>query len=224
MCIIFYTIICIVDDVQKSFTNDESKDTDADIWVISTGSQKPKSQMRLKTARESSGPVTSTAWMEAYGAERHNLVRDAPSLLYETTKPLIKGANGNDFHSVPLMDAQVALKQNIVEETLSLHCEIDQLVFFATPPGTSAWRNKAEGSWMISDLYSVMCTQDTTRPFDMLKMLTKAIAKTCQRSTQCRAGLAFRGKKAVPVIEHKLTRDVVIEPKSSLLFDDAKEE
>ncbi|KAH3717077.1 hypothetical protein DPMN_059855 [Dreissena polymorpha] len=58
----------------------------------------------------------------------------------------------------------------------------------------------------------------------MLKMLTKVIAKTCQRSTQSRAGLALGGKKSVPVKGHELTRDLIIEPKSSLSFDNEKGE
>ncbi|KAH3845061.1 hypothetical protein DPMN_087330 [Dreissena polymorpha] len=71
-------------------------------------------------------------------------------------KPSIEDAIEVDVRSVSLMNAEVKRKQNIVDEPLSLDCEIYHLVFYATPTGSIAWRNKAEGSWMIRDLHSLI--------------------------------------------------------------------
>ncbi|XP_052262797.1 caspase-1-like [Dreissena polymorpha] len=159
------------------------------------------------------------------GALDHALVCTDDELIYTSTiTEMFSNGNCPSLCNKPKMFFIEASKKNIEEETVSLHCEIDQLVFYASPPGTSALRNEAEGSCMISDLHSLICRQDTSRPFDMLKMLTKVIAKTCQRSSQSRPDLALGDKKAVPVIKHKMTRDLVMEPKSALLLDYEKEE
>ena len=96
-----------------------------------------------------------------------------------------------------------------IVNTPSLHCENDQLVFYAIPPGMFAWRNTVDGSWMISYLYQILCNHDFRRPLNLLSLLTKVSAQMSVRTTNVPANPRLHEKMAISVVEHKLTKDVL---------------
>jgi len=114
------------------------------------------------------------------------------------------GSRGNQRQ----LTSSATLKPYPIVNTPSLHCENDQLVFYAIPPGMLAWRNKGEGSWMISYLYQKLCNHDFRRPLNMLSLLTKVSAEMSFRTTDI-PKTELHKKMAISVIEHKLTKDVL---------------
>ncbi|KAH3830186.1 hypothetical protein DPMN_103425 [Dreissena polymorpha] len=97
-------------------------------------------------------------------------------------------------------------------DTPSLKCENDQLVFYAIPPGMLAWRNTKEGSWMLYYLNNLIEKCDVRLPINMLKLLLKVNANMSLRSTDAPSDKNLNKKKAISVVEHKLTRDLIFPP------------
>lgn len=100
------------------------------------------------------------------------------------------------------------------DETHSLKCDNDMLVMFAIPPGMFAWRNTSEGSWMIDYLHQVLMAYDMRRPKNFLNLLTKVSALMSRRKTNTPSNPSMHAKTAVSVIEHKLVKDIVFQPKA----------
>ncbi|XP_052269873.1 uncharacterized protein LOC127871176 [Dreissena polymorpha] len=97
-------------------------------------------------------------------------------------------------------------------DTPSLKCENDQLVFYAIPPGMLAWRNTEKGSWMLYYLNKLVKKCDGRRPVNILKLLLKVNAKMALRTTNAPYDTNLDKKKAISVVEHKLTRDLIFPP------------
>ncbi|XP_053386794.1 caspase-3-like [Mercenaria mercenaria] len=94
-------------------------------------------------------------------------------------------------------------------DTPCLKCDADMLVMYAIPPGMLAWRNTADGSWMIHYLYEILMAYDLKAPKSFLNILTKVSARMALRSTDTPSIPEIHEKKAIPVIEHMLTRDIL---------------
>lgn len=94
-------------------------------------------------------------------------------------------------------------------EAPSLQCDADMLIVYAVPPGMLAWRNSSDGSWMIHYLHEVLAEYDMKSPKNFLHVLTKVAAKMSRRTTDVPDFQEMHEKKAVPVIEHKLTKDIM---------------
>lgn len=92
----------------------------------------------------------------------------------------------------------------------SLKCDNDMLVMFAIPPGMFAWRNTSEGSWMIDYLHQVLMAYDLRKPKSFLSLMTKVTFRMSQRTTNTPSQPSMHYKKAVSVIEHKLTKDILM--------------
>ncbi|KAH3862874.1 hypothetical protein DPMN_025849 [Dreissena polymorpha] len=97
-------------------------------------------------------------------------------------------------------------------DTPSLKCENNQLVFYAIPPGMFAWRNTEDGSWMLYYLNNLIEMCDDRRPINMLKLLLKVNAVMARRTTNVPSDKNLDKKKAISVVEHKLTRDLIFPP------------
>jgi hypothetical protein len=80
---------------------------------------------------------------------------------------------------------------------------------YAIPPGMLAWRNTSAGSWMINYMHEILMDYDMEAPKCFLKDLTKISRKMARRSTDTPSMPEFHEKKAVPVIEHMLTHDIL---------------
>lgn len=103
-----------------------------------------------------------------------------------------------------------------IVDTPSIKCDNDMLVLYAIPPGFFAWRNNVDGSWMIHYLHQVLMQYDMRKPRNFLSVLTKVTALMSRRTTNAPNNQRLDGKKAVCVIEHRLTRDVYFEQKVPL--------
>ncbi|KAH3861895.1 uncharacterized protein LOC127866063 [Dreissena polymorpha] len=101
------------------------------------------------------------------------------------------------------------LKPFPLVDTPSLKCENDQLIFYAIPPGMFAWRNTEDGSWMLYYLNNLIEMCDERRPINMLKLLLKVNAEMALRTTNVPSDKNLDRKKAISVVEHKLTRDLI---------------
>ena len=100
-----------------------------------------------------------------------------------------------------------------IEDTPSLQCDNDMLVMYAIPQGMSAWRSSDDGSWMIHYLHEVLMKYDMSRPKSLLSLLTKVSSIMARRSTKSPLNASLHKMKAIPVIEHKLIKDVIFTPK-----------
>jgi len=100
-----------------------------------------------------------------------------------------------------------------IVDTPSIHCDNDMLVVYAIPTGHFAWRNSMDGSWMIYYLHKVLMAYDFKKPKNFLSLLTMVNAQMSQRTTNAPHNKTLHEKKAVSVIEHKLTRDVIFQQK-----------
>lgn len=101
-----------------------------------------------------------------------------------------------------------------INESPSLQCDNDFLVMYAIPPGYFAWRNTADGSWMIDYLYKTVMAYDMKKPTDFLKLLRKVTMRMSARQTNTPSDPGMHEMKAVSVIEHKLVKDIVFKPKA----------
>lgn len=113
-----------------------------------------------------------------------------------------------------LPDAKAGEDSGVVEpladtDAPSLKCDSDMLVMYAVPAGMLAWRNTSDGSWMVHYLHEVLMAYDRNNPRDFLHVLTKVAARMSRRTTDAPEIPDMHEKKAVPVIEHKLTRDIL---------------
>lgn len=100
-----------------------------------------------------------------------------------------------------------------IVETPSLKCDNDMLVMYAIPAGLFAWRNTSDGSWMIDYLHQVLMAYDMRRPKNFLNLLTKVSALMSRRTTNTPSSPDMHAKKAISVVEHKLTKDIVFQHK-----------
>ena len=94
------------------------------------------------------------------------------------------------------------------EEVPILNCGNDMLVMFAAPRGMMAWRNEAIGSWMIHHLHEVFMDYNFAQPKSLLRMLTKVTSEISRLETHMRDN-SMNKKTNVPVIENKLTKDII---------------
>ena len=101
-----------------------------------------------------------------------------------------------------------------VNDSPSLQCDNDYLVMYAIPPGYFAWRNTADGSWMIDYLFKTVMAYDMKKPQDFLKLLRKVSRRMSTRQTNTPSDPRMHEMKAVSVIEHKLVKDIVFKPKA----------
>lgn len=101
-----------------------------------------------------------------------------------------------------------------VNETPSLQCDNDFLVMYAIPPGHFAWRNTADGSWMLDYLHKTVMAYNMKKPVDFLKLLRKVSWRMSMRQTNTPSDPRMHEKKAISVIEHKLDKDIVFKPKA----------
>ncbi|XP_052765400.1 caspase-3-like [Mya arenaria] len=143
----------------------------------------------------------------------HNLSKSSPSQGATT------GKDQKETNETPtpvegnkLSERSPKLLPYPIIETPSLECENDQLVFYAIPPGYFAWRNEGEGSWMIYYLHAVVMAHSDKRKLNLISLLTKVSARMSVRSTYIPGEFKMDKKKAVPVIEHKLMKDVMFSP------------
>ncbi|KAL3883639.1 hypothetical protein ACJMK2_029881 [Sinanodonta woodiana] len=82
----------------------------------------------------------------------------------------------------------------------------DCLVVYAIQSRMYAWRNTVTGSWLFDELNKVMEECPSHHQINVLDILTKTAFKMAQRETA-------KGFKAVCVIQHKLTKDLLIPKK-----------
>lgn len=94
------------------------------------------------------------------------------------------------------------------DETISLKCHRDMLVMFAIPPGMLAWRSTSDGSWLIHYIHEVLMAYDRNTPKNLLHLLTKVTARMSRRMTCAPLMKELHEKTAVPVIEHRLIKDI----------------
>ena len=130
------------------------------------------------------------------------------------------GADDQRFFQTSQLLRESNLKENSyqrpypINESPSLQCDNDFLVMYAIPPGYFAWRNTADGSWMIDYLYKTVMAYDMNKPVDFLKLLRKVTMRMSARQTNTPFDPRMDQMKAVSVIEHKLVKDIVFKPKA----------
>lgn len=101
----------------------------------------------------------------------------------------------------------IATSRQDVSDSPYLTCDNDMLVMFSAPLGMYAWRNEDKGSWMIQDLHRVLMEYDQ-KPKSLLRLLTKVSRMTTSRVTKIKDP-DLNGKVVVPVIENRLTKDIL---------------
>ena len=101
-----------------------------------------------------------------------------------------------------------------INDTPSLKCDNDFLVMYAIPPGYFAWRNTLDGSWMLDYLHKTIMSYNMKKPQDFLTLLRKVSRRMSQRQTNTPSDKRMHAMKAIPVIEHKLDKNIVFKPKS----------
>lgn len=87
---------------------------------------------------------------------------------------------------------------------------------YAIPPGHFAWRNTADGSWMLDYLHKTVMAYNMKKPTDFLKLLRKVSWRMSMRQTNTPSDPHMHEKKAISVIEHKLDKDIVFKPKAAM--------
>ncbi len=182
-------------------------------------------------------PPSSRGYISSTGSEHHSGSRNTsirskfvpkdPVLPIRPRKvrPLSSGIVGShNLHKATVQHAPSDAVHKIyaprpypIVDTPSLKCDNDFLVMYAIPPGMFAWRNTSDGSWMIDYLHKVIMAYNmAARPSNLLSLLTKVSAKMSQRETNTPSEPRWHQKKAVSVIEHKLTKDVIFTPKAAM--------
>ncbi|KAK3580277.1 hypothetical protein CHS0354_023515 [Potamilus streckersoni] len=84
-----------------------------------------------------------------------------------------------------------------------INIQKDCLVVYAIQSGMYAWRHRTTGSWLFVELSNAMKEHASQSPINFLDILTKTAFKMAQRETS-------GGFKAVSVIQHRLTKDLLI--------------
>ncbi|XP_053380576.1 caspase-like [Mercenaria mercenaria] len=121
----------------------------------------------------------------------------------------------DNFTPVPSDMSDTKAEQDTwITTASSLKCYVDMLVMYAIPPGMFAWRNTDEGSWMIHYLHEVLLDEykGSKSPISFLAVLTGVSARMSRRTTNT-SKPEWNEKKAVPVIEHMLTRKILFSKK-----------
>ncbi|KAK3593304.1 hypothetical protein CHS0354_031363 [Potamilus streckersoni] len=103
--------------------------------------------------------------------------------------------------------------EDISEDKPIVNCNNDYLVMYATPSGHCAWRSNDDGSWMLHYLWQEVMNYDYLKPCSFLKVLTAVNRKMADRETNVPDNLLKSGKKAIPVINHQLDKDIVFQKK-----------
>ncbi|XP_052765444.1 caspase-3-like [Mya arenaria] len=143
----------------------------------------------------------------------HNLSKLLPSQCAATGKGQTEtNETPTPVEGNKLSERSAKLLPYPIIETPSLKCENDQLVFYAIPPGYFAWRSEGEGSWMIYYLHALVMAHSDKRKLNLISLLTRVTARMSVKSTNVPGETEMDKKKAVPVIEHKLMKDVVFSP------------
>ncbi|KAL3875319.1 hypothetical protein ACJMK2_033283 [Sinanodonta woodiana] len=88
-------------------------------------------------------------------------------------------------------------------------CPKDCLVVYAIQSGLLAWRNEVDGSWMFHYLHEVIGDYKGSSFVDFFDVLTKTAFRMAKRETNTNDKLTHC-KKAVPVIQHRLTKHLNI--------------
>lgn len=99
-----------------------------------------------------------------------------------------------------------------VYKVMSIPCHDDMLVMFASPPGKLAWRGTQEGGWLLANLYNVMkhyVRNSDIKNQNLLNILVEVAEEVSRKETNT-DDPQYNGMKMVPVIHHKLTKDVVL--------------
>ena len=126
------------------------------------------------------------------------------------------GGAENPSTSQSSRENNIPLRPYPVNETPSLKCDNDFLVMYAIPPGFFAWRNTVDGSWMLDYLHKTIMSYDMKKPQDFLKLLRKVSRRMSQRQTNTPSDKRMHAMKAIPVIEHKLDKDIIFKPKAAI--------